>query len=47
MLSKYPSVQQKVREEIHAAQETGHQLGYDEIIALPWLDAVMKETLRL
>ena len=50
----YPNVQDTLREEIQRAQadtrETGEVnpvLGYETIMALPFLDAVCKETLRV
>ncbi|KAG7085443.1 hypothetical protein E1B28_003004 [Marasmius oreades] len=51
LLTMYPNVQDRVREELHAATGAGdgnsERMEYDEIINLPWLDAVLKETLRL
>lgn len=54
ILSTHPSIQEKVREEVRSALRTrraegdqSDRLSYDEIMALPWLDAVIKETLRL
>ncbi|TFK64221.1 cytochrome P450 [Pluteus cervinus] len=48
LLASHPAIQAKVREEIRTAMG-GEQrrLGFEEIMGLPWLDAVMKETLRL
>jgi len=47
-------MQERLRAEINAAltdrsklcEETGY-LSYETISALPWLDAILKETLRL
>ncbi|ESK88070.1 cytochrome p450 [Moniliophthora roreri MCA 2997] len=53
LLAMNPDIQAKVREEVQAAvagqdaTASSPRLGYDEISALPWLDAVLKETLRL
>lgn len=54
MLSTHLDVQMKVRDELKLAIRTkraegdlsGRQ-GYDVIMSLPWLDAVIRETLRL
>ena len=51
MLALHPAAQVKLREEITqalaaTAPQDGH-LGYDVLMALPYLDAVCKETLRL
>lgn len=54
ILSINPVIQGKVRDEVRSTLRSrraeGNQserLNYDEIMALPWLDAVIKETLRL
>lgn len=54
MLSIRPDIQLKVRDEFRTALngkradgDLSGQLGYDDIMALPILDAVIKETLRL
>lgn len=47
LLAEHPEVQQKLREEIIAAKGTRDQIPYDELSALPYLDAVCRETLRL
>lgn len=54
ILSINPVIQGKVREEVRstlrsrrAEGDLSGRLSYDEIMALPWLDAVIKETLRL
>ena len=46
LLSQNPDVQDKLRREVLDARVHG-QLSYDELHALPYLDAVCKETLRL
>ncbi|EJF55944.1 cytochrome P450 [Dichomitus squalens LYAD-421 SS1] len=48
LLSQNQDVQDKLRVELHAAQEQyGRDIPYDELGALPYLDAVCRETLRL
>ena len=43
-----PDVQTKLRAEIREAQEQyGKEIPYDELFALPYLDAICRETLRL
>ncbi|KAL1942332.1 hypothetical protein VTO73DRAFT_6396 [Trametes versicolor] len=48
-LVKRPDAQVKLREEITTAKHarSGGDLTYDELLALPYLDAVYKETLRV
>ena len=46
LLCEHPDVQEKVREEILASRN-GQDIPYDQLHALPLLDAVCKETLRL
>ncbi|KAI9069463.1 cytochrome P450 [Trametes sanguinea] len=49
-LALHPEVQQKLREEIVRARDDGtgelRDLEYDEVMELPYLDAVCRETLR-
>ncbi len=49
-LCLHPDVQQKLREEIIQARDDGtgklRDLDYDEVMELPYLDAVCRETLR-
>lgn len=49
LLCTHPEAQQRLRVEILAAQEanSGTDIGYDELVSLPYLDAVCRETLRL
>ncbi|KAE9385128.1 cytochrome P450 [Gymnopus androsaceus JB14] len=49
LLSRHPEVQEKLRQEIIEAkrQKDGQDFSYDELVALPYLDAVCRETLRL
>ncbi|KAJ6553222.1 cytochrome P450 [Mycena capillaripes] len=44
LLATYPEVQERLRAEILAAPE---QLDHDTLVALPYLDGVVRETLRL
>lgn len=46
LLAKYPDVQDKLRTEILDAGE-GQDIPYDQLVELPYLDAVCRETLRL
>ncbi|EIW54929.1 cytochrome P450 [Trametes versicolor FP-101664 SS1] len=46
LLSQHPDVQDKVREEIVSASD-GKDIGYDDLVSLPYLDAVCRETLRV
>ena len=45
LLALNPSVQEKLREEILDAQ-AGEEVSYDQVMELPYLDAVTRETLR-
>jgi len=49
LLATYPEVQDKLRHEITAAlrKNGGQNFSYDELVSLPFLDAVCRETLRL
>ena len=49
LLCIHPEVQDQLREEIVSAQRTygGRDIGYDELVSLPYLDAACRETLRL
>ncbi|KAI0754298.1 cytochrome P450 [Daedaleopsis nitida] len=46
LLAQHPDAQEKLRNEIIEASN-GDDLGYDDLVALPYLDAVCRETLRL
>lgn len=48
-LAQNPAVQDKLRQEIFEAQEAsgGGDIGYDDLVALPYLDAICRETLRV
>ncbi|KAH9838240.1 cytochrome P450 monooxygenase [Rhodofomes roseus] len=45
-LAQNPDIQEKLRKEVTAAQSAG-RLSYDELMRLPLLDAVIRETLRV
>ena len=49
LLAKHPEAQARLRREILDAKTNsgGHDLGYDDLVSLPYLDAVCRETLRL
>ncbi|TFY53271.1 hypothetical protein EVG20_g10195 [Dentipellis fragilis] len=50
MLGQHPEVQDKLRRELQTAlqhRNADGELDHDELSTLPWLDAVIKETLRL
>jgi len=46
LLALYEDVQHELRREIRNATSEG-DLSYDKLMALPYLDAICKETLRL
>lgn len=46
LLAQNPEVQGKLRQEITEAR-AGGDLPYDELMALPYLDAVVRESMRL
>ncbi|KAF9559811.1 cytochrome P450 [Agrocybe pediades] len=50
LLATHQDIQDKLRQEIAECKGSlsdGEELGYDELLALPYLDAVCRETLRL
>ncbi|KAI0056911.1 cytochrome P450 [Artomyces pyxidatus] len=48
LLAQHQSAQERLREEImDAVAIAGDELAYDDLVALPYLDAVCRETLRL
>ena len=47
LLAQHQDVQNRLREEIREAKEKYGNLNYDQLSALPYLDAVCRETLRL
>ncbi|EMD37671.1 hypothetical protein CERSUDRAFT_94672 [Gelatoporia subvermispora B] len=46
LLAEHQDVQDKVRAEIAGAQRDGQDMSYDELAALPYLEAVCRESLR-
>ena len=46
LLCEHPDIQDKLRHEILASRN-GQDIAYDQLNALPYLDAICKETLRL
>lgn len=47
LLTQHPEIQNKLREELMEAKRTYGDVPYDELVELPYLDAVCRETLRL
>jgi len=47
LLSLHPHVQDKLREELKTAHEQNEELTYDQLVSLPYLEAVCRETLRV
>ena len=50
LLALHPDVQAKLRHELAEAREVvgnGRDVPYDDLVKLPYLDAVCRETLRL
>jgi cytochrome P450 len=49
LLASHPNAQEKVRQEILDAldRNEGKDFSYDQLVSLPMLDAVCRETLRL
>jgi len=47
VLSEHPDEQEKLRQEIITARGDRDDIGYDELMTLPYLEAVCRETLRL
>ena len=46
-LSERQDVQDKLRQELVAARSDKEDIPYDELISLPYLDALCRESLRL
>ena len=46
-LAEHQDVQDKLRQEIIAARGEREEIPYDELVSLPYLEAVCRETLRL
>ena len=47
ILATHQDAQDRLRREIVEAKKLHGELGYDELVSLPYLDAVCRETLRL
>lgn len=47
LLAEHPDIQEKAREEVVEALNGNEFLSFEELHALPYLDAVCKESLRL
>jgi hypothetical protein len=47
MLAAHPEVQESLRDELKAVNGESGELGYDQLDELPWLESVIRETLRL
>ncbi len=49
LLADHPDIQTRLREEILQAREDngGQDLGYEDLNTLPYLDATVRETLRM
>ena len=47
LLSTHQDVQSELRQEIVDARSRHGNFGYEELVALPYLDAVCRESLRL
>lgn len=47
LLAQHPEIQEKLRREITEARAENGDLPYDELISLPFLEAIVRETLRL
>ena len=47
-LAEHPETQDKLREELNTARDfAGQEIPHDRLVALPLLDAVCRETLRV
>ena len=47
MLATHPDIQQRLQSELINAMDPNHEIDYDKLHALPYLDACISETLRL
>jgi len=47
LLAKNQAAQDRLREELTAARDSGKQMDYDYLHNLPYLEAILRETLRL
>ncbi|THH32686.1 hypothetical protein EUX98_g1503 [Antrodiella citrinella] len=47
LLAQHPDVQEKLRQELAEARGNGDEIEYDRLVALPYLEAVCRESLRV
>ncbi|KAH9979522.1 cytochrome P450 [Lactifluus volemus] len=47
LLSLHPDAQERLRKEINEAREADEEIPHDQLVSLPYLEAVCRETLRL
>jgi len=47
LLAEHQDVQDRLRDELTIARDTGKQVDYDYLHNLPYLEAILRETLRL
>jgi len=47
LLAKNQAAQDRLREELTVARDSGKQIDYDYLHNLPYLEAILRETLRL
>lgn len=47
LLAQHPPIQEKLRREVTDTRSKHGDLPYDELVSLPYLDAICRETLRL
>ncbi len=47
LLALHPDIQDKLRSELKEAHEDNEELTHDQLVSLPFLEAVCRETLRL
>lgn len=47
ILSSHPEAQEKLRQELVCAHEEHGELPYEVLVQLPYLDALVRETMRL
>lgn len=47
ILANHPTAQSRLRKELDDACDERGAFGYDDLMALPFLDSVYRETLRL
>jgi cytochrome P450 len=47
VLAQHPGAQERLRKEITQSRANGGDLDYNDLMALPYLDSIIRETLRL